>query len=89
LLSREFPEAILLSAKDPADVARLRQTILDLFEERMIDGELVIPYSKQALVSEVYDHARVQSETYDEAGAHLSVRAEPAVLGRLRTLIEK
>lgn len=89
LLSREFPEAILLSAKDPADVSRLRQTILDIFEERMIDGELVVPYAKQALVSEVYDHARVLSEIYDEAGAHLSVRAEPAVLGRLRTLIEK
>lgn len=89
LLSREFPEAILLSAKDPADVSRLRQTILDIFEERMIDGELVVPYAKQALVSEVYDHARVLSEIYDEAGAHLSVRAEPAVLRRLRTLIEK
>ncbi len=89
LLSREFPEAILLSAKDPADVSRLRQTILDIFEERMMDGELVVPYAKQALVSEVYDHARVLSEIYDEAGAHLSVRAEPAVLGRLRTLIEK
>lgn len=89
LLSREFPEAILLSAKDPADVSRLRQTILDIFEERMVDGALVVPYAKQALVSEVYDHARVLSETYDELGAHLSVRAEPAVLGRLRTLIEK
>lgn len=89
LLAREFPEAILLSAKDPENVARLRQTILEIFEERMIDAELVVPYAKQALVSEVYDHARVLTETYDEAGAHLSVRAEPAVLARLRTLIGK
>lgn len=89
LLVREFPQAILLSAKDPQDVARLRQTIIDIFEARMVEGELVVPYAKQALVSEVYDNARVSSETYDEAGAHLSVRAEPAVLARLRTLIEK
>jgi len=89
LLSREFPDAILLSAKDSADVARLRQTIIEIFEERMVEGELVVPYSKQALVSEVYDNARVLSETYDEAGAHLSVRGEAAVLARLRTLIER
>ncbi|MBK9259770.1 MAG: GTPase HflX [Polyangiaceae bacterium] len=89
LLAREFPEAILLSAKDPDDVERLRQTIVEIFEAKMVPGELVVPYAKQALVSEVYDSARVLSETYDEEGAHLSVRAEPAVLSRLRTLIEK
>lgn len=89
LMSREFPDAIVLSAKDSDDVSRLRQTIIEDFEARMELGELVIPYAKQALVSEVYDSARVLLETYDEAGAHLSVRAEPAVLARLRTLIEK
>lgn len=89
LLAREFSEAILLSAKDSEDVARLRQTIVESFEERMELAELVVPYAKQALVSEVYEGARVLSETYDEAGAHLSVRAEPAVLARLRSLIEK
>jgi len=89
ILSREFPEAILLSAKDPADVDRLRQTILEIFEAKMVSADLVIPYAKQALVSDVYSSARVLSETYDETGAHLSVRAEPAVLSRLRTLLEK
>lgn len=89
LLSREFPEAILLSAKDSEDVSRLRQTIIEIFEERMVEGELVVPYAKQGLVSEVYDNARVLSETYDEKGAHLAVRAEAPVLARLRTLIEK
>jgi GTPase len=89
LLAREFSDAILLSAKDSADVARLRQTIIDIFESRMVEADLVVPYAKQALVSEVYDNARVLSETYDESGAHMAVRAEPAALARLRTLIEK
>jgi GTPase len=89
LLSREFPEALLLSAKDADNVAQLRQTIIEIFEGRMVEGDLVVPYAKQALVSEVYDNARVLSETYDELGAHLAVRAEPHVLARLRTQIEK
>jgi GTP-binding protein HflX len=89
LLSREYPDAILLSAKDSEDVVQLRQTIIEMFEARMVEAELVVPYAKQAVVSEVYAGARVLSETYDELGAHLSVRAEAAVLARLRTLIEK
>ncbi len=89
LLAREFPDAIVLSAKDSDDVSRLRQTIIDLFEARMESAELVVPYAKQALVHEVYESARVLSETYDEVGAHLSVLAEPAVLARLRTLVGK
>ncbi|MRG95534.1 GTPase HflX [Polyangium spumosum] len=89
ILSREFPEAILLSAKDPADVARLRLVLVDFFDALMVPGELVVPYTKQALVSEVYEHAKVLSETYDEAGAHLVLRAEPAALARLQSLITR
>jgi GTP-binding protein HflX len=88
-LQLEFPEAIQLSAKDPADIARLRGLIIDYFDAQMVPGQLVVPYAKQSLVSEVYESARVLSETYDEEGAHLDVRAEPAALGRLKTLIEK
>jgi GTP-binding protein HflX len=88
-LSLEFPDAVMLSAKDPADVARLRQVIIDYFDTLMVPGELVVPYAKQALVSEVYETAKVLSETYDEEGAHLQVRAEPAALGRLKALLDK
>ena len=89
LLSREFPDAILMSAKRPEDVARLRQVIIDYFDSKSVPGQLVIPYSKQALVSEVYEHAKVLSETYDEVGAHLEIRAEPTVLTRLQSMIDK
>ncbi|MDC3962791.1 GTPase HflX [Polyangium jinanense] len=89
ILQREFPEAILMSAKDPADITRLRQILIDFFDALMVPGELVVPYTKQALVSEVYEHAKVLSETYDEAGAHLVLRAEPAALARLQSLVQK
>lgn len=89
MLSREFPEAILLSAKRPGDVARLRQIIIDWFDAQTVPGELLIPYSKQALVSEVYEHAKVLSETYDENGAHLEVRAAPSAMARLKSMIER
>lgn len=88
-LAREFPGAILLSAKDPEDVAALRRTIIDIFEAAMVEGDVFIPYSKQGLVSEVFEAARVLSEEYDEKGQRMRVLAPPATLARLTHLAER
>jgi GTP-binding protein HflX len=85
----EFPDAILLSAKRPDDVAMLRRTLIEFFEATMVDGEILLPYAKQSLISEVYESARVVSEEYDEEGGHLRVRADPAALARLKSLLER
>jgi GTP-binding protein HflX len=85
----DHPDAIFLSAKVPGDVARLRQIIIDTFEADMIDGELVVPYGKQRLLEEIHTHARVVKEEWGEVGAALRVRAEPAALARLQSLLAK
>src|SRR5678810_1175049 len=43
-LLKEFPAAQLVSAKDPADVHRLRDAIIGAFEAAMTEVELVVPY---------------------------------------------
>jgi GTP-binding protein HflX len=83
-LLRKHPGSILLSAHDPDDVAKLRQTIIDYFEASMVEEELVVPYAKQGLVGEVYEIAKVVSEDYDETGTRLRVRGLPAAIARLR-----
>jgi GTPase len=87
-LSRKHPDAIVLSAHDPEDVAKLRQTILDHFDAAMTEEELVVPYNRQSLLGSVYENARVLEERYDEAGTHLKVRALPAEIARLRRAFE-
>ncbi len=79
--------ALILSAHDPGDVARLREEIIGFFEQAMIDAEVVVPYSKQALLGEVYENARVVSEAYDEEGTRLAVRGLPSAIGRLKSLV--
>jgi GTPase len=86
-LLEEFPEAVLLSAKSPSDIAALRQTIIGFFEASMVEGLLVVPYDRQHLLTEVHEAARVLSETYDELGARLRVLAHPAALARLADLL--
>ncbi|XYI02038.1 GTPase HflX [Sorangium sp. So ce1128] len=88
-LRLEFPEATLLSAKLPADVASLRESIIAFFEGSMVEAELLLPYAKQSLIGEIYENARVLSEEYGDEGGRLSVRAHPAALDRLRSLLAR
>jgi GTPase len=83
-LREKHPDAILLSAKTPADVAALRETIIAFFETAMVEDQLVLPYAKQGLLSEVYENARVLSEDYDATGRIMKVRGLPGAIGRLR-----
>ncbi len=77
------PEGLVLSAHSHDDVMALRQRIIDHFEKSMVEAELVIPYAKQALIAEVYETARVVSESFDESGRRLLIRALPGALARL------
>jgi GTP-binding protein HflX len=83
-LREKHPDAILLSAKSPEDIAALRETIIGFFEASMVEDQLVLPYAKQGLLSEVYEHARVLSEDYDTTGRIMKVRGLPGAIARLR-----
>jgi GTP-binding protein HflX len=80
----KHPDAILLSAHAPEDVAALRDTIVAFFEAEMVEDVLVLPYAKQGLIGEVYESARVLSEDYDETGRVLTLRGLPGAIARLR-----
>ena len=83
-LLEKHPEAILLSAHAPGDVSALRDAIIAFFEAAMVEDVLVLPYSRQGLIGEVYESARVLSEAYDETGRVLTVRGLPGAIARLR-----
>jgi GTP-binding protein HflX len=88
-LARKHPDAILLSAKDAGDVSKMRARLIAFFEAQMIEGELLVPYAMQSVVSTVHNEAHVLSETYDEAGARLTVRAHPSAMAKLRAMVTK
>ncbi len=86
-LRDEYPDALLLSAKDPEDVAYLHGSIRDFFERDMVEAELSIPYARQKLVAEIHASCRVLSEAHDEHGTRVRLRARPEVLARLRAAV--
>ena len=83
-LAREWPDARIASAKNPADVAALRESLVAFFERDLEEGTIDVPYAQQRWVAEAHAHARVVSETHGETGTRLVVRATPAVWARLR-----
>jgi GTP-binding protein HflX len=68
----------------PKDVAALRETIIAFFEAAMVEDQLVLPYAKQGLLSDVYEHTFVISEDYDATGRIMRVRGLPDAITRLR-----
>lgn len=81
-LARELPEALQLNAYEPEDIRRLRELLVDFFDEGMASEVLVVPFSEGRLLSEIRAHARIIDERYTHEGAVLQVRALPEVLGR-------
>ena len=87
-LARQWPEALLLSARDPQDQAALRERIVAFFQRDRIEAELLVPYAKQRVVGEAHASAQVLAETHDEHGTRLRVRATPQALARLRAALD-
>jgi len=83
-LAAQWPEAVLVSVRDPADVDRVRERIRAHFERDMVEAELLVPYAKQRVVGEAHSACRVLAERHDAEGTHLLLRARPEVIARLR-----
>ena len=85
-LLEEFPAALLVSAKDPADVHRVRDAIVRAFEADMTEVDLVVPYSAGSAIGEIHK-LHVVSESYEEDGVHYRVRAPAAAIDRIQALL--
>jgi GTP-binding protein HflX len=84
-IAGEWPDALLLSAREPADVGSLRERLLAFFERDAVEAELVVPWALQRVVAEAHESARVLEARSEADGTHLRLRARPEVLARLRS----
>jgi GTP-binding protein HflX len=82
-IEAKFPDAWLTSTRDPSDVARVWENVVRFFEASYAEGEFLVPYARQALVSEFHDAGRVLEAHYDEDGVRLKFRADAETLDRL------
>ncbi len=84
-LRARLPDAWFISAHSRPDVAMVRERIIGLFEESYEEAELVVPYDRQGIVSEMHEGGRVVAELYEEDGVHVTWRADPENVARVRS----
>ncbi|HEX4456156.1 MAG TPA: GTPase HflX [Kofleriaceae bacterium] len=82
-LSDHYPDAIQLSAKSPADIAVLRDRLIEHFSGSIEEAELVVPWDRQKLVNAIHERTTVLAEDHDEAGTRLRIRAPASVIADL------
>jgi GTP-binding protein HflX len=83
-LLERWPDAVVLSARRPDDVARLRARIVAFFNRDLVEGDVSVPYDRQQLRGEIFAACEVLGERYDDDGVIFRVRAHPTLLERLR-----
>ncbi|RZA11601.1 MAG: GTPase HflX, partial [Proteobacteria bacterium] len=74
-LRMEYPEAIMISAKKPEDVKRVRDLVLSFFERDMVEESVLVPYAKSHLTGPIHEKSRVLSEDYEDEGTLMKLRA--------------
>lgn len=88
-LRKALPDAWFVSAHDRGDVAKIRERIVEIFETSYVEEQLRIPYTRQAVLSEMHDAGRVVAEQYEEGGIDVTYRAEPETIARFKAKLAK
>jgi GTP-binding protein HflX len=83
LLAR-WPDALVMSARQPADVARLHAWLQAFFARELVEGEVRVPYDRQQLRGEIFATCEVLGERYEDDAVVFQVRARPEALARWR-----
>ena len=86
-LAARHADGIVVSALVRGDVATLRGRIIAWFERAMVDASLFVPYRTPRLLHVIRERARVLSETHEDDGTRLTVRAPAAVIAQLRAAV--
>ena len=87
-LRATYPGCIVMSARRPADVAKLHQAIVAFFQKDLVEADLFLPWSAQQLRGEIFARCEVLEERADEEGASFRVRGEQAALDKLREQLD-
>jgi GTP-binding protein HflX len=84
LLKKEFPEAIAMSALNPKDIEALRTRLVSFFLDNMAQVEIVVPYGKEGVLADIRKNIQVLSESYEEKGVYLKIKANPGTVTALK-----
>ncbi|MCG3863416.1 MULTISPECIES: GTPase HflX [unclassified Photobacterium] len=80
----EFPDAMMTSTRNPLDIAKLHQYIIDVAQHEMIEEEIIVPYTAKGLMGDIRSAMSVTKEKYEYDHIKLTVRSNEIELARLK-----
>lgn len=83
-LRDEFPEAMMTSARDPADISKLHKHIVAVAQDEMIEEEIIVPYTAKGIMGEIRSSMSVTKEDYEFDHIKVTVRSNAIDLARLK-----
>lgn len=83
-LMAEFPDAMMTSTRNPADISKLHQYIVGVAQNEMIEEEVIIPYTAKGVIGEIRSSMSVTKEEYEYTHIKLTVRSNAIDLERLK-----
>lgn len=83
-LQTQYPDCVVMSARQPDEVAKLREKIVAFFQQDLVEAELFLPWSAQQLRGGIYASCQVLEERADSESAFFRVRGEPDAVENLR-----
>jgi GTP-binding protein HflX len=87
-LRAKYPDCIVMSARNPDDVAKLHQIIVAFFQQDLIETEIFLPWTAQQWRGKIYISCQVLEERSDNDGAFLKVRGEAEAINKLREQVQ-
>jgi GTP-binding protein HflX len=83
-LMQEFPDAMMTSTRNPADISKMHKYIVGIAQEQMIEDEIIIPYTAKGIIGEIRSSMSVTNEEYEYSHIKLTVRSNAIDLARLK-----
>ena len=69
---------------NPQDIEALHSRLVTFFLDTMTEVELVVPYGKEGVLADIRKNVHVLSESYEEKGVCLKVKANAGTLTALK-----
>lgn len=82
-LQARYPDCVVMSARRPEEVAKLRHKIVTFFQQGLVEAEVFLPWSEQQMRGEIYASCQVLDENSNDNGSLLKIRGESNVVGKL------
>lgn len=87
-LMDEFPDAMMMSSRNPEDIALLHERIVKFSESSMLEEELLVPYTAKGVIGEIRANMRVLKEEYEQDGIRLRVCSGALDLERVKKMLQ-